>query len=106
MTMFAVVPLPITPFIVRQYGWPHLKGEWNRLGFLLSIMGVLGVLSYLLAVYAYSIAPLSYSGAIREVSVVFGAFAGWWLLKEKMGGLRVLGAIVIFAGILIIATFG
>jgi len=106
MTMFAVVPLPITPFIVRQYGWPRLKEEWNRLGLLLSIMGLLGVSSYLLAVVAFSIAPLSYSGAIREVSVVFGAFAGWWLLKEKMGGLRVLGAIVIFAGILIIATFG
>ena len=106
MTMFAVVPLPITPFIVRQYGWPRLKEEWNRLGLLLSIMGLLGVFSYLLAVVAFSIAPLSYSGAIREVSVVFGAFAGWWLLKEKMGGLRVLGAIVIFAGILIIATFG
>jgi len=40
------------------------------------------------------------------VSVVFGAFAGWWLLKEKMGAMRVLGAIVIFAGILIIAIFG
>ncbi|HVF25434.1 MAG TPA: EamA family transporter, partial [Anaerolineales bacterium] len=23
MTMFAVVPLPITPFIIRQYGWPR-----------------------------------------------------------------------------------
>jgi drug/metabolite transporter (DMT)-like permease len=40
------------------------------------------------------------------VSVVFGALAGWWFLKEKMGGVRVLGAIVIFAGILIIAIFG
>ena len=106
MTMFAVVPLPITPFIVRQYGWPRLKEEWNRLGLLLSVTGLLGVFSYLLAVVAFSIAPLSYSGAVREVSVVFGAFAGWWLLKEKMGGLRVLGAIVIFIGILIIATFG
>jgi drug/metabolite transporter (DMT)-like permease len=37
---------------------------------------------------------------------VFGAFAGWWFLKEKMGGMRVLGAAVIFAGILVIAMFG
>jgi drug/metabolite transporter (DMT)-like permease len=106
MTMFALVPLPISPFIVRQYGWPRLKEEWNKLGLLLCIMGALGVLSYLLAVLAFSIAPLSYSGAVREVSVVFGAFAGWWLLKEKMGAIRVIGAIVIFAGILIIAIFG
>jgi len=69
-------------------------------------MGILGVSAYLLAVLAYSIAPLSYSGAVREVSVVFGAFAGWWFLKEKMGAMRIVGAAVIFVGILVIARFG
>lgn len=106
MTMFALVPIPITPFIIRQYGWAHLWEELKNQGVRLPLMGILGVSSYLLAVLAYSMAPLSYSGAIREVSVVFGAFAGWWFLKEKMGGLRVLGAAVIFTGILIIALFG
>lgn len=106
MTMFALVPLPVTPFILREYGWQRLKEEWNNLGLRLSLMGLTGVLSYLLAVLAFAIAPLSYSGAVREVSVVFGAFAGWWLLKEKLGGMRVLGAIVIFGGILMIAIFG
>jgi len=106
MLMFTLVPFPIAPFILREYGWPRLKEEWNQQGFRLSITGLLGVLAYLLAVIAYSLAPLSYSGAVREVSVVFGAIAGWWFLKEKMGGMRVLGAMVIFAGILIIATFG
>jgi drug/metabolite transporter (DMT)-like permease len=106
MTMFTLVPLPVTPFVLYQYGWPRLKEIWREQGFILSLIGVLGVLAYLMAVFAYSIAPLSYSGAVREVSVVFGAFAGWWFLKEKMGGMRVLGAVVIFAGILIIAFFG
>jgi drug/metabolite transporter (DMT)-like permease len=106
MTMFALVPIPITPFIVRKYGWSYLWQEFKQQGFRLPLMGLLGVTAYLLAVLAYSIAPLSYSGAVREVSVVFGAFAGWIFLKEKMGGLRVLGAVVIFAGILVIALFG
>lgn len=106
MTMFALVPLPVTLFIRREYSWQRLKEEWNKLGLLLSVMGLLGVLAYLAAVLAFAIAPLSYSGAVREVSVVFGAIAGWWLLKEKMGGLRVLGATVIFVGILVIALFG
>lgn len=106
MTMFALVPLPVTPFIVREYGWQRLKEEWNKLGPRLAVMGLTGVLAYLTAILAFAIAPLSYSGAVREVSVVFGAFAGWWLLKEKMGGLRVLGAVVIFGGILVIAAFG
>ena len=106
MTMFALVPIPVGPFILRQYGWPRIREVWNQQGLLLSVTGVLGVLSYLTAVLAFAIAPLSYSGAVREVSVVFGAFAGWWLLKERLGGMRVLGAIVIFMGILVIAMFG
>ena len=106
MTMFALVPLPIAPFILRQYGWSHVWQEFKLQGFRLPLMGLLGVSSYLLAVLAYSIAPLSYSGAVREVSVVFGALTGWLFLKEQMGGMRVLGSIVIFVGILVIAVFG
>lgn len=106
MTMFAIVPIPITPFILKQYGWNHLWRELKEQGIRLPLMGILGVSAYLLAVLAYSIAPLSYSGAVREVSVVFGAIAGWWFLKETMGGWRVLGSLVIFTGILIIAMFG
>jgi len=106
MTMFALVPIPITPFMIRRYGWNHLWGEFKAQGFRLALMGLLGVSAYLLAVLAYSFAPLSYSGAVREVSVVFGALAGWLFLREKMGGMRVVGAVVIFIGILVIAIFG
>jgi drug/metabolite transporter (DMT)-like permease len=70
------------------------------------ITGFLGVVAYLIALYAYSFAPVSYSGAIREVSVVLGALAGWRFLGEKLGSLRLVGAFIIFSGILIIALFG
>ena len=69
------------------------------------LAAALGVVAYLLALIAYSFAPLSYSGAIREVSVVIGAVLGWIFLEEPMGGTRVLGSIVIFVGILVIALF-
>jgi drug/metabolite transporter (DMT)-like permease len=106
MTMFTLVPLPITPFIVRKYGWSHLWQELRNQPIILPLTGLLGVAAYLMAVWAYSIAPLSYSGAVREVSVVFGAIAGWWFLKEKLGAMRILGAAVIFGGIVVIAVFG
>jgi drug/metabolite transporter (DMT)-like permease len=67
---------------------------------------MLGVVSYLLALSAYTFAPLSYSGAIREVSVVIGALLGWQFLQEQLGARRVLGSIVIFVGILVTALFG
>ena len=73
---------------------------------ILLVAAVLGVVAYLLALFAYTIAPVSYSGAIREMSVMIGAFLGWQFLGEQMGGTRVAGAIIIFAGILTIALFG
>jgi drug/metabolite transporter (DMT)-like permease len=72
----------------------------------LILVGILGVVAYLFALFAYSIAPVNYSEAIREVSVVLGAFAGWYFLGEQMGKIRILGAAVIFAGIIMIATLG
>lgn len=106
MSMFAFVPIPITPFIFREYKWERIKKTLTNQPIRVPLAGVLGVLAYLMAVFSYSIAPLSYAGSIREVSVVFGALAGWWFLKEKMGGIRLLGAFVIFVGIVVIAVFG
>lgn len=106
LLIFALIPLPLTPFILRRYGWPRLMQAWKGQETRLVLAGVLGVAAYLFALAAYSIAPLNYSGAIREVSVVFGAFAGWWILKEKLGSMRVIGAVIIFAGILVIARMG
>ena len=106
MSMFALVPLPITPFIFREYRWTRVKAALLNQPIRVPLAGILGVLAYLMAVFSFSIAPVSYAGAVREVSVVFGALTGWWFLKERMGGVRVVGAIVIFAGILVIAMFG
>jgi drug/metabolite transporter (DMT)-like permease len=106
MSMFALVPLPITPFIFREYRWTRVKTALLNQPIRVPLAGILGVLAYLMAVFSFSIAPVSYAGAVREVSVVFGALTGWWFLKERMGGVRVVGAIVIFAGILVIAMFG
>jgi drug/metabolite transporter (DMT)-like permease len=106
MTMFTLVPVVISPFIFIQYKWSQIKATLANQPFRIPLAGVIGVLAYLMAVFAYSIAPLSYAGAVREVSVVIGALAGWWFLKERMGGVRVLGAAIIFSGILIIAILG
>jgi drug/metabolite transporter (DMT)-like permease len=106
LSMFVFVPFVTTPFLLRRYGWKHLAGAWRKGWARLLIIGLLGVVAYAIALFAYSFAPLNYSEAIREVSVVLGAFAGWHFLGEKMGGYRVLGAAVIFGGILLIAIYG
>jgi len=106
LTMFMFVPILTTTYTVRRFGWKYFAAAWSGPRIPLILAAALGVVAYLLALIAYTFAPLSYSGAIREVSVVIGAFLGWQFLEEKMGGTRVLGSIVIFAGIVVIAVFG
>ncbi|MBI2757327.1 MAG: EamA family transporter [Chloroflexi bacterium] len=101
-----IAPALMTPFVIRRYGWTMLKDELVTHRLRLIVIGMLSISAYLLALWAYSLAKVSYSGAVREVSVVMGAFAGWQFLGEKLGGLRVLGAAIIFSGILVIAIFG
>jgi drug/metabolite transporter (DMT)-like permease len=92
-----------TPFALRGNGWRKTfavgRRHWRRI----LVIGVAGLLAYGLVLNVYAIAPVSYAGAIREVSIVFAALAGWKLLGEPMGRVRVIGSIVIFAGILLIA---
>src|SRR2546423_1550664 len=47
--------------------------------------------------------PASYAGAVREISVVFGAVIGVVFLHEKGSRVRVLGAITVVAGVVLIA---
>jgi drug/metabolite transporter (DMT)-like permease len=104
--IFLLTPVFTAPLVVRRFGWQLLRREWTGHRWRIIAIGILTVFAYLLALEAYTIAPISYSGAIREVSVVIGAFAGWHFLGEKMGGLRVFGAVVIFTGIFMIALYG
>jgi drug/metabolite transporter (DMT)-like permease len=106
LSMFILVPFMTTPVVVRKYGWGAFAQAWREQRFRLLLGGVLGVVAYTTALFAYSFAPLNYSEAIREVSVVIGAFFGWKFIGEKMGGYRLAGALVIFAGIILIALTG
>ena len=106
LLMFTLIPVWFTPFVLRIYGWKQVVAEWKIQRGRFLATGFFGVLAYLIALYAYSFAPISYSGAIREVSVVLGALAGWYFLKEKLGSVRLVGAFIIFAGILTIALLG
>jgi drug/metabolite transporter (DMT)-like permease len=104
--MFAMTPFVTTPYLARRYGWSHFMDMWRKKRGYLLLGGALGLVAYMMALFAYTFAPLSYSGAIREVSVVIGAFLGWRFLKEEMGGVRVVGSVIVFAGVMVIAIFG
>ncbi|SRR5258707_656793 len=96
----------ITPLILVRYGpraiFAEIRVSWWRI----LLAGVLSLLTYMLVLLAFSFSSVSYGGAIREISVVFAAFIGWRWLGEDFGRARLLGSLLIFAGILVIALAG
>jgi drug/metabolite transporter (DMT)-like permease len=101
--VLGLTALFLTPFILVRYDRQTLLAEWRRHWLRIVAVGALLLLSYGLVLFAYTIAPVAYAGAVREVSVVFAALAGWWWLGEPMGRLRLAGAVLICAGIGLIA---
>jgi drug/metabolite transporter (DMT)-like permease len=103
VVMLGLTGLLFTPFAVRGNGWRKTlqvgRAHWRRI----LLIGSFGLLAYALVLNAYAIAQVSYAGALREVSIVFAALAGWKLLGEPLGRVRVIGSLVIFAGIVMIA---
>ncbi len=67
---------------------------WPGLG-----AGVCSLISFSMALYGFSIAPVAYISAMRETAVVFAAIMGWWLLKEGFGARRIFAAVILAAGL-------
>jgi drug/metabolite transporter (DMT)-like permease len=104
--IFALSAIFAAPFILWRYGARpallELKVNWFRI----VLVGLLSLLTYGAVLFAYSFGQVSYAGSVREVSIVFGAFMGWRFLGEGFGMPRIIGSLLIFAGILVIAILG
>ncbi len=103
--MFALTALVVTPLFARRPVaelWAGLRTYRTDI----LLIAPLSLLAYGLVLAVYSRGSVSYAAAGREVSIVFGAFVGWRFMNEKLGGVRVLGAVLIFSGIATIAIWG
>lgn len=57
-------------------------------------------IAYTMALAAIRLAPVGYVAMLRESSVVIGAVIGWVLFHERLAPRRVLGSLVVFAGLI------
>jgi len=72
-----------------------LRASWPRhLG-----GGACSTAAYVLVLIAVRSAPIAQVAMLRESSVVIGAFAGWVLLKEHLGGRRLAASCVMVTGL-------
>jgi len=99
--------LLMTPLTLRQVGWAGLKAELRGSQLSSVLAGFTTLAAYAMVLYAIrGGTPASYAGAVREISVVFGAAAGVLLLREPGSRMRVAGAVCVAAGVALIALLG
>ncbi len=95
--LFVLQGVPLVAFTVwRRRGRlaesvrPHLRHG--------SLGGLIAGLSYGIAIWAMSVAPLAHVVAVRETSVLFGAAIGAVFLKEPFGRYRIAASAVVASG--------
>jgi drug/metabolite transporter (DMT)-like permease len=64
--------------------------------------GMISALAYGLVLYAKTLAPLGIVSALRETSVIFAAMIGVLLMGEGPAGRRILAALIVAAGIMLL----
>jgi len=63
--------------------------------------GLLGLVTYSSALFAFSLAPLAGLAALRETSIIFAALLATFWLKESFGRRRILLAIMMATGLVL-----
>lgn len=97
----------LTPGTLRAVGWQGLMAEWRSSRYNSVIASFTAMAAYAIVLYVMQTgAPVSYVGAMREISVVFGAAVGVVFLKEQGTVTRVFGSSLIAAGVGVIALLG
>jgi len=75
------------------------KTAWQWRWPLAMLGGLASLASYGIALWAMTRAPVAVVSALRETSVLFASALSVWVLKERFGWQRVLGAAVIVGGV-------
>jgi drug/metabolite transporter (DMT)-like permease len=88
-----------TAFVLVRGGARRLTAAFNWRS---ALGGLFSMAAYALVLIALTTAPAASVSAVRESSVVFAAFLGAVVLKEKSGPGRVVGAIIVLAGVVLV----
>ena len=98
-----VSAVALAPYILRRYGLALVREEWTKNARAIAVAGLLFFVAYGLALTAFSLSQVSYVAPAREVGIVFGVLLGMVVLKEQSGVGRLLGAVLVVAGMALIA---
>lgn len=86
--------------------WPEVVAEARRSPRAVAAIGVGQNLAYIMVLFAMRLAPVAYVVPAREVSTLIGSALGVVLLREAFPTVKLTGAALIVAGVVLIAALG
>lgn len=93
--------------VALRIGWPALRDEFTHAPVRVIVAGVTMPLAYALVLWAMHLGALaSYTGAVREMSVVVATGVGMIAFGERASVPRIIGTLAVLAGILAIVWRG
>jgi drug/metabolite transporter (DMT)-like permease len=103
--LFLLEPIPICTWLLLTN-----KSQWfsyiaSRPGKVIA-GGVASSAAYGLVIYAMTLGAMALVSSLRETSVIFAALIGTVLLREPFGRQRIVAAIVVATGVIVIRYFG
>jgi drug/metabolite transporter (DMT)-like permease len=69
------------------------------------IGGFFSYIAYVITVWAFTKAPIPMVSALRESSIIFAIFIGYFYLKEKISLYKIISILLIFAGVIGLKLF-
>jgi drug/metabolite transporter (DMT)-like permease len=99
--LFILEPIPIGTWLLLKdrAGWfGYMRAKPGKIS-----AGALAAASaYAMVIYAMSVAPMALVSSLRETSVIFAALIGTLLFREPFGRQRIVAAILVCFGVVLI----
>ena len=103
ISLWSCIASILLPYVLLYRSPRQIRDIWKRRWGILLASGLFSIGAYLLILFAMRLTQVSYIAALRESSVIFGAFLGWRVLGEPFGGQRVSAAAVVTLGLILLA---
>lgn len=91
----------LAPYLVSKRR-AAMATEWRLNWKSVVVAAVLILTGYLIILFILTANKVSYATSVRGASVVFGALLGTYVLREPLGEKKIVGSLIIFAGIICI----
>jgi len=83
---------------LRRLTKEHVSSEWGKNKYRIVGVAFFNTFSYVLMLFALSMSKVTYVGALRQLSLVFGVALGCMFLKEQLSGPSIVGLVLIIIG--------